>query len=215
MTVCVGYKIFFIQIAAVGPFYIKCRSEDDPLYWKESDNGVITATTDKSKATKFSIDLTKAKHPAEFVIYKFQKCGPSKFLSADVNSSGWSPSNNPPVLKESTAHTSTQRLSLKSPNEKRRYQVDPNIWIAEGSWLFIRCARRPGVIEGKGKLCMQENDPDPLALTDLKDEEEFTLTVVPSTTSHNRNSKCMRFCLESIPPKEVEYSTQRRSIFII
>ena len=179
---------------------------------KESGNGVITATTQKSKATKFSIDLTKVKHPAEFLLYKFQTSGPTKFLSADVNSSGWSPKNNPPVLKENATHTSTQRLSLKSPTERRHFQVDPNAWISDGSWLFIRCTRRPGVIKGKGKLCMQKYDSDPCALIE---EEGFALTVVPSTTAHNRNDKCMLFCLESISPKEIEYSTQRKSTFDI
>lgn len=129
-----------------------------------------------------------------------------------MNSSGWSPKNNPPVLKESAAHTSTQRLSLKSPNERKRFQVDPNTWISEGSWLFIRCTRRPGVIEGKGKLCMQKIDTDPCALID---EEGFALSVVPSSSAHDRNNKCMRFCLESSSPKEVEYGTQRKSTFDI
>ena len=59
---------------------------------------------------------------------------------------------------------------------------------------------------------MQKNDTDPRALIE---EEGFALTVVPSSSTHDRNDKCMRFCLESISPKEVEYSTQRKSTFDI
>ena len=150
-------------------FLIKCGSETNKFYWKEADQGKVTATTDKTDATRFSIDIDRD-DPTLFAIRKFQEVdGPRRCLACKWHS--WTP-----TLSE----TSRLNFYLQDPMEEEG-KVNPHEWISnEKSWLYIRCPKL-----AFNKLCIKRQG------------DEHELTVVSGFRKHNNPPNvCMLFCLE-------------------
>ena len=186
---------------AVGPFLMKCGPHAKPYYLMESEDGRVKVTEDKANATMFSIILENIKHPTEFAIQKFSDGGATVCLASEVTIDGKGPPHMPPVLTDNYTDVNI-RMSLKDRMKRKHTQIDPNEWLAGVDWLFIRCARRKGVIPGKGKLCIQKRSRS----------ADFELSVVPSTTAHNNRNIFMRFCLVKVEPKSFEYHHKRKTL---
>ena len=177
-----------------------CGRQEQPYYLKEGVDEIVNVTTNEEEATKFSMGLEKAKHPTEFTIHKFMETGAKAYLHTNVSFNGKSDDDKPPRLLEYVTPDKI-RMSLKDPAKGKHTEIDPVHWLSQSEWLFIRCARRKGVINGRGKLCIKKNP-----------EREFQLFVVPSSSAHNNPDTYMRFCLKNVPTESFKYQYELKSV---
>ena len=169
----------------IGPLLIKCGNEDNPFYWVEN-GGKITITEVKVNATQFAIDIEKDEDPTMLAIQKYVKGGPMRRLTYEVSVNGRNPSDRPPALRENPDRFQ-QMFSLKDPRKRMGNKTNPHDWISnEDLWLYIRCSIRFQMKQSR--LCMKKPSPN----------EDYELTIVPSTREHNPPKGYMLFCIERV-----------------
>ena len=188
------YRKEKLQELPIGPFLIKCRSSDKPLYLCKSYPGQrVTITESKEEATMFSLSLQKVKQPTLFSICVFSRGGPQNVLAYKCLH------NHPPELTQ-TFDESHVQLSLKDQFRKGVH-VDPQEWIISGKWYAIRCPKKHRFTKGV-KLCVKKTPGG-----------AFELGVEPTTKNHDEErGPFMQFSLESVPANSVEYGYNRRSV---
>ena len=179
------------SFSAVGPFFIMCRSANDPLYLKENEaDETIVGTTEKTCATKFCIELEYENYPNKFAIKKFDesKLNPAAYITNAVTVTGRNPRNQPPIITTANVTRENTRFSLVNQMQEEKVEIDADRWIKGDEWCFIRCARRRNLFK-RGKLCVKE--------VKTRQGTWYQMFVVPSSSSHNGKDVFMLFHLES------------------
>jgi hypothetical protein len=194
------YRAEKLRERPIGPFHIKCRAHDAPLYLlSKTESGRLTTTEDREKASMFSLSMEDSQHPTIFSLHVFADGGPTKYLTAHRYQGGRSPHYDPPLLKESFKDKHIH-FSLKDQSLRDGVQVDPQDWVSSEKWYAIRCSHKKFLKKG-AKFCMKRESSR---------DGEFELGAVPSTNSHGVGSY-MLFGLESVPVESTEYKYKRTS----